>query len=97
MLVLVLVLVLVIVIVIGTAQTSDHERLPVNCLSINDVPRVFEPSQSLAELQRHARYQWLRAPQSFPVNNAELSAPHDTDIDYEHEHRCAEHEHEHEF
>jgi len=54
-----------------TAQSFDHERLDVYRLSVDDVARSFETSQSLGGLHRHARDQWLRAAQSISLNIAE--------------------------
>jgi four helix bundle protein len=54
-----------------TAHPIEHERIDVYRLSIEDVTRSFEMSQSLTGLHRHARNQWLRAAQSIPLNIAE--------------------------
>lgn len=51
--------------------TFDHDRLDVYRLSIDYVAEVFEFSETLGGLHRHARDQWVRAAQSIPLNIAE--------------------------
>ena len=48
-----------------------HEKLDVYRLAISYVAWVFEHSEKLNGVHRHARYQWLRASQSIPLNIAE--------------------------
>ena len=48
-----------------------HERLDVYRLAIGYVAWVFEPSEKLNGVHRHARDQWLRTSQSIPLNIAE--------------------------
>lgn len=48
-----------------------HEKLDVYRLAIEYVAWVFECSESLSGLHRHAKDQWLRASQSIPLNIAE--------------------------
>ena len=48
-----------------------HEKLDVYCLAISYVAWVFEHSEKLNGVHRHARDQWLRASQSIPLNIAE--------------------------
>jgi four helix bundle protein len=48
-----------------------HEQLDVYRLSISYVAWVFEQSEQLNGVHRHARDQWLRASQSIPLNIAE--------------------------
>ncbi len=48
-----------------------HEKLDVYHLAINYVAWVFEYSEELNGIHRHARDQWLRASQSIPLNIAE--------------------------
>jgi four helix bundle protein len=48
-----------------------HEKLDVYRLSIGYVAWVYEKSDTLAGIHRHARDQWLRASQSIPLNIAE--------------------------
>jgi four helix bundle protein len=52
-------------------MTLRHEKLDVYCLAINYVAWVFEHSEKLNGVHRHARDQWLRASQSIPLNIAE--------------------------
>ena len=49
----------------------DHDRLDVYRLSIDYVASSFAVAKDLNGLHRHARDQWLRAAQSFPLNIAE--------------------------
>jgi len=48
-----------------------HEKLDVYRLAIAYVAWVFERSEQLNGVHRHARDQWLRASQSIPLNIAE--------------------------
>ncbi|MGJ3242691.1 MAG: four helix bundle protein [Opitutales bacterium] len=48
-----------------------HEKLDVYRLAIGYVSWVFEHSEKLNGVHRHARDQWLRASQSIPLNIAE--------------------------
>ena len=48
-----------------------HEKLDVYRLAIRYVAWVFEHSEKLNSVHRHARDQWLRASQSIPLNIAE--------------------------
>ena len=48
-----------------------HEKLDVYRLAISCVAWVFERSEKLNGVHRHARDQWLRASQSIPLNIAE--------------------------
>ena len=48
-----------------------HEKLDVYRLAIGYVAWVFEHSEKLNGVHRHARDQWLRASQSIPLNIAE--------------------------
>ncbi len=48
-----------------------HEKLDVYRMAINYVAWVFEYSEKLTGLHRHARDQWPRASQSIPLNIAE--------------------------
>jgi four helix bundle protein len=48
-----------------------HEKLDVYRLAIGYVAWVFEHSEKLVGMHRHARDQWLRASQSIPLNIAE--------------------------
>jgi four helix bundle protein len=48
-----------------------HEKLDVYRLAISYVAWVFEHSEKLNGVHRHARDQWLRASQSIPLNIAE--------------------------
>ena len=48
-----------------------HEKLDVYRLAISYVAWVFEQSEQLNGVHRHARDQWLRASQSIPLNIAE--------------------------
>ena len=48
-----------------------HEKLDVYRLAISYVAWVFEHSEQLNGVHRHARDQWLRASQSIPLNIAE--------------------------
>jgi len=48
-----------------------HEKLDVYRLAIGCVAWVFERSEKLNGVHRHARDQWLRASQSIPLNIAE--------------------------
>ena len=48
-----------------------HEKLDVYRLAIRYVAWVFEHSEGLNGMHRHARDQWLRASQSIPLNIAE--------------------------
>ena len=54
-----------------TESTSDHERLDVYRLSIDDVAFSFCIAKTLGVVNRPARNQWLRAAQSVPLNIAE--------------------------
>ncbi len=51
-------------------MTLGHEKLDVYGLSIDYVTWVFEVSERLHGVHRHARDQWLRASQSIPLNIA---------------------------
>ena len=48
-----------------------HEKLDVYRLAIGYVAWVFEHSEKLNGVHRHAKDQWLRASQSIPLNIAE--------------------------
>ncbi len=52
-------------------MTLGHEKLDVYGLSIDYVSWVYEGSERLNGVHRHARDQWLRASQSIPLNIAE--------------------------
>ncbi len=52
-------------------MTLGHEKLDVYGLSIDYVAWVYEASERLNGVHRHARDQWLRASQSIPLNIAE--------------------------
>ena len=52
-------------------MTLGHEKLDVYVLSIDYVSWVYEASERLHGVHRHARDQWLRASQSIPLNIAE--------------------------
>ena len=51
-----------------------HEKLDVYRLAISCVAWVFERSEKLNGVHRHARDQWLRASQSIPISIA-ISIP----------------------
>ncbi len=48
-----------------------HEKLDVYRIAIGYVAWVFEKSERLNGVHRHARNQWLRTSQSIPLNIAE--------------------------
>lgn len=52
-------------------MTLNHENLDVYRVAISYVAWVFEHSEKLNGIHRHARDQWLRASQSIPLNIAE--------------------------
>ena len=52
-------------------MSLGHEKLDVYRLAIRYVAWVFEHSERLTGMHRHARDQWLRASQSIPLNIAE--------------------------
>jgi four helix bundle protein len=52
-------------------MSLGHEKLDVYLLAIRYVAWVFQRSEKLGGVHRHARDQWLRASQSIPLNIAE--------------------------
>jgi four helix bundle protein len=54
-----------------TVPIFDHERLDVYRLSIDYIAFSYDLAKSLADTNRHACDQWLRAAQSIPLNIAE--------------------------
>jgi four helix bundle protein len=52
-------------------MTLGHEKLDVYRPALSYVAWVFERSEQLSGVHRHARDQWLRASQSIPLNIAE--------------------------
>ena len=55
----------------GATGSLGHEKLDVYRLAIGYGALVFEKSEKLNGVHRHARNQWIRASQSIPLNIAE--------------------------